>query len=81
MSIGPLLFQGKLTEKYFMKFHLPKIQIQPLSGPSMDLLSYQLFANLNPDSWGQELLIYKQRQGTCWRVCVWCLIIEESYTN
>jgi len=37
MSIQ-LLFQGKFIEKYFMKFHLPKIQFQPLSGPFMDLL-------------------------------------------
>lgn len=28
----------KNIEKYFMKFHLPKIQFQPLSGRFMDLL-------------------------------------------
>jgi len=27
-----LVFQGKFTEKYFKKFHLPKIQFQLLDG-------------------------------------------------
>jgi len=40
MSIQ-LLFQGKFTEKYFMKFQLPKIQFQPLSGPFQSLLPYE----------------------------------------
>jgi len=34
----PLVFQGKFTEKYFKKFHLPKIQFQLLDGRSMDIL-------------------------------------------
>jgi len=35
-----LVFQGKFTEKYFKKFHLPKIQFQLLDGRFMDLLPY-----------------------------------------
>jgi len=27
----PLVFQGKFTEKYFKKFHFPKIQFQLLN--------------------------------------------------
>jgi len=34
----PLVFQGKITEKYFKKLHLPKIQFQILNGRFMDLL-------------------------------------------
>jgi len=34
-----LVFQGKFGEKYFKKFHLPKIQYQLLDGCFMDLLS------------------------------------------
>jgi len=37
MSI-PLVFKGKFTEKYFKKFHLPKIQFRLLDGRFMDFL-------------------------------------------
>jgi len=33
----PLVFQGKFIEKYFKKFHLPKILFQLLDGRFMDL--------------------------------------------
>jgi len=36
----PLLFQEKFIEKYFKKFHLPKIQFQPLGVWFMNLLPY-----------------------------------------
>jgi len=38
--LNPLVFQGKFTEKYFKKFHLPKIQFQLLDGRFVDLLPY-----------------------------------------
>jgi len=36
----PLVFQGKFTENYFKKLHLPKIQFQLLGGRFLDLLPY-----------------------------------------
>jgi len=48
MSI-PHVFQGKFTEKYLKKFHLPKIQFQLLDGCFIDLLPY----NHNITEWGR----------------------------
>jgi len=41
----PLVFQEKFTEKYFQKFHLPKIQFQLLHGRFMNLLPYSKYSN------------------------------------
>jgi len=36
----PLVFQGKFTEKYFKKFHLPQTQFELLDGRFLPLLPY-----------------------------------------
>jgi len=41
-----LVFEGKFTEKYFEKFHLPKIQFQCLDGWFMDLLPYPILIQM-----------------------------------